>query len=382
MKRKYLIRLCTTLMVLMLVFQTAFSTETRLNSMGGTGFYTRDNTNIFTFQGTINQYSNQVWSELRVKNSNENYSIGGLLPVNEKSTLGIFLNRPVGNFAPLGLLKNIQISQTTDIFYGHTFDNWNLGVQLSVGMDSYNSEEDTLKVKESLGYYALGVGVSNENTDLSLSFLLPSANREVGHEKDKWSGFGYTFNARHFLKQSDKIEFVPVARFYNLPSNADYSIDYDSIDMNVKYTNFRFGAGIGMNYHIDDNSLIVLGVEGFGYEKTKAKFENELTNETRKITLPGIYLGVESKIKPWLTGRFGASQIYQKISEKIKYSNSDTIENSYNEKKFKLSFGVGIKLNKFIMDLSINEGLFFEGPNFISGANESLSNQLSFSYIF
>ena len=50
------------------IFQSdVLATETRVGSMGGVGFYMRDNSNIFVFPGTFYSYANQVVGELRVR---------------------------------------------------------------------------------------------------------------------------------------------------------------------------------------------------------------------------------------------------------------------------------------------------------------------------
>ncbi len=48
----------TFLLVFLLLFQTGlWATETRVGSMGGVGFYMRDNSNIFVFPGTFYKLS-------------------------------------------------------------------------------------------------------------------------------------------------------------------------------------------------------------------------------------------------------------------------------------------------------------------------------------
>jgi hypothetical protein len=100
------------------------------------------------------------------------------------------------------------------------------------------------------------------------------------------------------------------------------------------------------------------------------------------MTLPGVYLGVESKINDWLIGRLGASQVYQSLTETEKPYNEKETETTSYMTQFKMTFGLGITFGSFVLDASINEGLLFDGPNFISGSNEIIAHRLSITYNF
>ena len=82
---------------LLLVFLfsiNGYGTESRIGSMGGVGYYIRDNSNIFYFPSTIHNYSNQVVAELRTPNKDYDYSIGVHLPIGD-NIFGVYLNRPL-----------------------------------------------------------------------------------------------------------------------------------------------------------------------------------------------------------------------------------------------------------------------------------------------
>jgi hypothetical protein len=150
-------------------------------------------------------------------------------------------------------------------------------------------------------------------------------------------------------------------------------IDYGLLDI---------AAGLGINYQINENNMIVIGLEPVGYasENRKVKDGDEF-NETTMI-LPGIYIGVESHISSWLIGRLGAAQVYRKITEKYTPSGGDALEETYYDKEFKMTFGLGIMFGQFLLDARINEGLLFSGPNFISGTFEEMAYRLSITYNF
>ena len=99
-------------------------------------------------------------------------------------------------------------------------------------------------------------------------------------------------------------------------------------------------------------------------------------------SFPRLYLGAEAQIKPWITGRIGANRAYQKVTEKFKPTGGEEVEQSYQTSPYNVTFGLGLKFGKFLIDLNINDGFFFEGPNLISGRVRDFSNRVSVSYLF
>ncbi len=368
------------------IFQSdALATETRVGSMGGVGFYIRDNSNIFMFPGTFYSYSNQVVGELRVKEADYFYSVGAHLPVSSNAQIGVYLNSPLFWSIPGGVVEDVTLDRTTDIFFGTRLSNFDLGLAFRVAMDKDEDQIDPdTKSKESAQYFELAGGISNEMMDLGLMFGLPSASYEVDDFKSDWGGFGVGFNGRFWLGQKNFLfKFLPliVANYASTSSELDFGIPgVDKVE--VDYGFLELSGGLGINYQINEDNLIVIGIEAIGYrqESEKVKDGDEETRTT--MILPGIYLGVESKISSWLIGRIGAAQVYKSITEKFKPEVGDEEEETNFEKEFKMTFGVGITFGNFLLDAAINEGLLFAGPNIISGTLEDFAYRLSITYSF
>ena len=94
------LKICLSLLLLILIVVpiSAFGSETRVGSMGGVGMFIRDDTNIFTFPGTIAQYPNLAIAEMRLRKTNNMYSIGTNLDLEGKGILGVYLNSPIRGF--------------------------------------------------------------------------------------------------------------------------------------------------------------------------------------------------------------------------------------------------------------------------------------------
>jgi len=357
------------------------ATETRLTSMGGVGFYTVDNSNMFFFPGTINKYPDLIVVELRTKNTQNSYSIGTHMAFNKDKVFGIYLNRPATIAPPPGLFDHVQLDKTTDIFAGLPYNDFDLGARLSVARDKYK-QDSTLAIagdEESTSYINLGIGVSKDNTDIGLYFESPSIKSDEDNGlTEKWSGSGYGFVARTFI--GEKMQIVPVGIINK--SSTTFKQTLNNTTTKVDYTASNMAVGVGLNFKPNEKALIVFGFEAIGISKLKTDIDQGTETTVTTTNFPGFYLGTESQINKWLTGRIGATQVYQSISTKTLPAGGTESELLERYKHFQITFGLGLVLNAFTLDFSFNEGLLFDGPNFISGTNETIANKISITYDF
>ncbi len=378
MTTRYKSILALALLVLVASFSIATATEVRVGSMGGVGFYTHDNSNIFYFPGAIYTYSGQVYGEFRVKDTDNSYTIGVNYPITDYAVIGGYLNRPIAitlpQIAPGIGPEHINLNQTTDLFYGAQMSDFDFGLKLSIGMDKYKNSP----VEEKASYYSLGAGISNEKTDLGLIFELPSAKYDSTGITNKFNGFGFGALARTFIG-SGNTKYVPLGLFSYRTANTKIGTP----EVKTDFKDMNFAVGIGLNHQLNENSLLVLAAELFGLQSTKTEPPAPASKITdSRQTLPGLYMGVESKFKPWLTGRVGAAQVWQDVKHKVETPGAPTVETSIRESQYNVSFGLGFNFGDFTADATINEGIFFDGPNFISGETNALANRLALIYKF
>jgi hypothetical protein len=374
------------LLAFMAAFATATATEVRVGTMGGVGFYTHDNSNIFYFPGAVYTYSGQVYGEFRVKNTPNSYTIGVNYPIGNYSVVGAYLNRPVPVSIPNvpGMPNRITLNQTTDLFYGTQFSNYDFGLKLSIGLDDFKQDyagPPANTAKESARYFALGAGLSNDKMDLGAFVELPSAKYDTTGITNKWGGVGFAALGRLFYGQGNT-KIVPLVAFNYRSTNTKIGAP----EVKTDYTDMNFGLGAGLNHQLSQNNLLVMAVELFGLQSSKEAPPAPTDKVTdSRITFPGLYMGLESKIRSWLTGRLGAAQVWQDTKHKVESQAvppAATIETSSRDSQYNVTFGLGFNFGDFTADAAINEGLFFDGPNFIDGTVNPLASRLAVVYKF
>jgi hypothetical protein len=260
-------------------------------------------------------------------------------------------------------------------------------------MDQFSSDmdngTDTVEYKESARYIAIGAGISNEKMDLGLRIELPAAETVFpasGAEEDlksTWDGMAVGFNGRMWMEKRDKFQLVPLVVGYYGTATREITPGFGlDTTFTTDYNRLNLAGGVGVNYQLNDDNLLVLGLEVVGYSKDGEEVKDDYEGTITTMTLPGIFLGLESKISKWLTGRLGAAQVFQSVTETYKPEGGSEIESKSYSTEFKMTFGLGITLGNFVLDAAFNEGLLFDGPYFISGSAEPIANRLSITYNF
>jgi hypothetical protein len=294
---------------------------------------------------------------------------------------------------PAGVVDEVSLDRATDLFFATKLSGFDLGINLRIGMDQFsedrNNGTDTVEYKESARYIAIGAGLSNDKMDLGLRLELPAASAEFpasGTEEDyksDWSGMGVGFNGRMWMEKRDKFQLIPLVVGYYGTATREVSPGFgQDTTYKTEYDRLNLAAGIGMNYQLNDDNLLVLGLEVYGYAKEGESVKDDYESSITTTTLPGIYLGLESKISKWLTGRLGAAQVFQSQTYSEKLEGSKETKTTNYSTEFKMTFGLGITLGNFVLDAAFNEGLLFDGPYFISGSAEPIANRLSITYNF
>jgi hypothetical protein len=217
--------------------------------------------------------------------------------------------------------------------------------------------------------------------DASLSIELPSADSEVSGLKDEVSGMLFNLKGRYFYEYTSKIKFVPVVQLgFGSGSQTDQIAGQPQVetDLSQMYINL----GVGMNYQVAENSVLIVAIDPFGYSQFKQDIKDQGEITTTTTTIPRLYLGAEANISSWLTGRIGANRGYQSITTETTPQGGTKVETNSQSSPYNVSFGLGMHFGNFLIDFDINDGMLFEGPNIISGRLRDLSNRVSVTYLF
>lgn len=395
MKRSALISFLALALMQLGTAGTVFGSESRVAALGGRGIWIQDDSNVILFPGTLLAYPDRAISELRMKDPTRNsYTVGVHLGSTEGSVLGVYLNSSmsiplfpdtdgIGMVSPTDVLTDADFERMLTVYYGMSMSGMHVAGGLTFGIDSYSSDAGTLKLEEKTRYVKLSGGITTLTVDLGMSLDLPGAERKLGSLKYTWSGVGLELAGRAFLGEKDELTIVPVGQFSYSPTKAKFSDDGESVE--VALSEMVLFLGVAVHKPLNERNLLVLGLEGIGYHKTRMEEEDPDDVATQSVfTLPGIYLGIESRIRPWLVGRVGAVERFQTIKRTWEY---DTVgrrdrEVSRRTSDLDVTLGLGIHFGKFMLDAVMNDNLLFDGPNFISGTVQPMSNRLSLTYSF
>lgn len=372
-------------LLLLVVFATmSLATETRVISMGGVGPFIRDNSNIFYFPATINQYANQAVAELRLKESRVDNSIGIHLPIMSGSVLGIYLNQPVEMPVDYtNITPHLELKNAITAIYGTKLSSFDLGILFTMISDGWENGATDPKTEESARLMNIGVGISAPNYDLGVQFGLPSFSYTADPVENKFGGFGLDIMGRYFMKRSESLEIVPLVRFGTGSGTYEADSGIQGVDKNeTDLSALDLQLAVGLNYALNENNLALLGLELFGLSSESQEVKDSYKITEKTTVMPAFFVGIESTLRPWLIGRLGATQTYFENTSKYEPDEGEDSETSSSDSDFGLSFGFGIKVGGFLLDAHFNENLFFDGPNFISGQTNSIAHRISVTYNF
>jgi hypothetical protein len=329
---------------------------------------------------------------MRARENDRFYSAGVhfSVPVTKAGILAAYLNRPtqiIPSEIPGGFETEVDLNHTTDILFASPMGTLNIGARLSIGLDKFSRDVlvsgEEAEETQSARYFGLTLGGSNEMGDFAVNFELPAASWDRQDKEESWKGFAVGLKGRGFVGDRTRQEIVPLGIFRVASSKREYDSGVEG-DPTHEATlgNLTLGLGVGLNKHLTQSSILVLGLEVLGFDRQKTDTKDVSVKTVDTTTLPGLYIGLESAIRSWLYGRIGATQVYQSVTEKTDPEEGATSKSTTRSSQFKMTFGLGMRFGHFRLDASINEGMLFDGPNFLSGSENPLSHRLSAVYEF
>lgn len=366
----------TFIVLVVFLFSSLYASETRVATMGANGFYVKDYSNIMLFPGLLLTYSDLVSTELRTNPSNNqqrDYSIGIHMDYGNMAS-ALYINQPINSIMlSAGLTAftqaGINLSSPLNNAYVFMLAMKIPGFDAGFGVETAGSSVDNGTVKEKSTYLAFLAGLSNKQLDAGIKVELPSIEYKTGTTVD-YSGFGLSAYGRYNLMKIHGANIFPVGQFGIGSATFKNAITVDGSAL-------MFTAGLGMEKSINEDNLLIVGVDAFGYQKLESKNKTtHITQSTSTITFPAVYVGVESRISSWLLGRIGVRHTNVSVTNKQTGSDDTTDDGS----TFNLALGLGMEFGNFLLDFGMNEGLLFDGPYIFSqnnGGSYPFSNQFA-----
>lgn len=218
------------------------------------------------------------------------------------------------------------------------------------------------------------------------------------------SGTEIGVTARMFLKMSDRVDLVPVVRFYTFGYKPEITDNTSPVPALVNSNPNDYGRtdlelGIGLQ-NTFDNGFVTAGLS---FQQIRLK--NDITAplsgslQTTKNTqvqtdLPKFNFGAEINLLDWLVGRFGYFKRFTTTDSKTEPPTTATTESTtsseagyvpnlgYTAAQQQVSLGLGIKVSRLALDGYVGERFLAAGPFILSGNVQDLFGVLSLSFRF
>ncbi|MBI9031779.1 hypothetical protein JEZ13_07255 [bacterium] len=395
------------LLVGLFVITSVFATQTRMSGLGHPYGLIEDDTDVFTFPATIFKYSGVAVGELQKDFDNTTWSMSANIPILEYK-LGVYLNRNTMIDLP-GWGVDLDVSKSVEFNFGF-MDKFALGFGTSA---DYRPEEEyswvvgqdtlTFNNEPTANYYSFFGGYSADGMDFGFKVEMAKA-EDVDNGGDflEISNTVFEINGRQIINPADNLELIVKAGYKMSMSEYNYK-NYvtDRKIKDIEMSGSALDLGFGLQVKTSEKNKIIFGVTPIIYnpytKETTQYFYNAVTETTTSykternenaIFFPEYNLAVESQICSWLTGRFGANQVYKHITEEMDYSDIEELsgqedyEHSSYEKNYHMNLGLTFSFGKFCVDTVLQQDLLFDGLNFLGGKDNGLATEISVKYKF
>ncbi len=394
MNRKALLLL---FVVLTLAVSSIFATESRMTALGNPFGFIRDNTDISYYPGVINMYERNLRAELGT--TSFDWKLGANLPL-MNNILGVYLNEDTGinvdsyftngvNYYNTG---DLNISKKIQFYYGF-MEKFGVGFGMAIDskVEDYTDNPDE-QAEMGANYFEITGGMSDDKMDLGLGlgFWGASDSNTDPSNKDEntLGGFGFSANGRYFVVENDNFDFVAAANLMFTGSsmeNKDVISSSNTTTTNEDYGTLYFDLGIGLNYKFDENNKLLFTVKPLtitseSYTGKTSAAPGDYEAGEAWLVVPTYTIGLESQIKPWLTGRVGGSQSYTFYADVDDPDGTSIDEDADYRSSFNADLGLAMEFGNFTIDTVLSKSLLHQGPDFIGGGSPGFASMVSVNY--
>lgn len=320
-----------------------------------------------------------------------------LIAGNDRSAFGVALHRS-DITAPIGglfyLVKDVERgmiggapslspdagtfgtpASIADLMYAMRMGKNSLGLRLGLTSVGDISTPDGGKDSGATGFgVRLSAGYSlGKKADFVFDFATTTGS-VVAEDKAvrEYSVLGVHLGGRYTVKtnKAKTIKMVALADF-NFANTSDTDLVTDG-DPAVENQTISFMAGFGPLYTTKDKKLTVAFHGTVGFMSNSAEPNTEVKDDGSSSTLivfPGFNMALEYAIRDWLYFRSGVVSAFTLLSQSDEVGNARSANGQ--TPLFGWNAGLGVKLDRFKFDATLNHGFITNGPAILSGAETS-----------
>lgn len=376
------------LITLFLTASLAFSTETRIRTLGNANNIVKDDYNIWVFPQAVSWYQNRVKSEIGWRGSIIQHTVGGHYAV-KNSAFGIYLTSDDKTYdhAPI-IGANNNYSQKIDLFAGNEYHGTSAGLHISINGQSQLLDYGDSEREISLTDFGVGIGATiDERIDAFASMNIVSwTDDDSGKTLTSPDGYlSFKFGGRSWHELSDYNTIIPFLSFELGGKGYKRENQPGGTNLRGKRESFsEFVLGVGNNLIIDDKTLLVNSV-GMRLQsgELKTTYRDSTTTENASFSsFPFYQIGIEAPLLTWLDIRIGSQKSWSKYKSEPANAGPFSPNVTTGISETELLAGVGIHWGGFIMDFELNPGFILQGTYLVSGRVNDLSNRLSIVYMW
>ncbi len=384
----------------------AMATNSRLRAMGDVDRYIEDDANIFMWPATLPSYANLLIMDINYHGPamyGMTYALG---EYGDYGALGLFFMEDTEGpniidwegESPMGWAKNDIFSQNLynkwNLMYAYEMEKMSLGIRFvrASNMELTDTTDPGMKGDFSESYTTIGASWRmefNEEVyfDLGFDYTMASYSDEYNASYDgvpldsKVSddkGSVINAMARIFFDYSEDLTIVPyigvgMAEF-NLTSNDEnFWMYWDGMGYSMASAHglkwMNFDLGLAFDWNVNEDNMIVLGIEPFSYVKVEpSEYHEDFDGEYlgSMTTMPRFLLALETDVRDWLTFRTGCTKALTKM--KFEYSDGTT-EYNYEEDEapFEWFLGLGFHVGDFDIDCVLQRDVPFKMGYWLTG---------------
>jgi hypothetical protein len=358
------------------------ATDTRVETLGASGSFLEDQSNIWLHPSALLRYPNQL-----VLSRGGQTSI--LTPTTELRTLGTFA-LPGGTVLGIafGATENdvtfapLKAAEQVHLFWAFSKGKRRYGLHLS----RFGAMRDAPpQFERSVGVTRLDAGLESgldSNRRIEITVLAEDtrfSETRNGEARSKSTGYWRLgVNSRLLMKLTESVRLIPLMAV-TAGHRGAHIYSEGEVTETTEEAYYNAEAGVGLEITTSNETLVIMHASTYvDYLEEKTSVSSDKSGLTVwDVALVG--MGIEKWIFPWLALRAGAGmRLRLEDSKEAGASHSlremDTITAQ--------TLGLAMRYDSFQADFAIEPLFLKRGPHFISGTSFPLSSKATLSYEF